>query len=129
MDLLDILKQDYQNFPEDQTYEIYAEDVYFQDPMNRFRGRDRYRQTINFIRTWFKDVQLDMHQIDRRGNTITTRWTLHWTTPLPWKPRISIPGWSELEVNPDGAIASHIDYWDCSRLDVLKQHLFPKKNR
>jgi hypothetical protein len=45
-----------------------------------------------------------------------------WTTPLPWRPRIAIPGWSELKLNADELIISHIDYWDCSRLDVLKQH-------
>jgi Uncharacterized conserved protein (DUF2358) len=123
-DILEILKQDYQRFPLNQTYEIYADDVYFQDPMNRFRGLDRYKQTIGFIQTWFKNIQLDLHEIKREGDAIETRWTLSWNTPLPWNPRISIPGWSELQLNADGLIISHIDYWNCSRLDVLKQHFF-----
>lgn len=128
MDIIEILKQDYQRFPADQTYSIYAKDVYFQDPMNRFRGCDRYQQMIGFISTWFKDIKMDLHDIRRTGDTIETRWTLSWTTPLPWKPRIAIPGWSELKLNVDGLIASHIDYWNCSRLDVLKQ-LWPGKTR
>ncbi|MEM6403902.1 MAG: DUF2358 domain-containing protein, partial [Cyanobacteria bacterium P01_D01_bin.116] len=33
MDIVEILKEDYQRFPENQTYSIYAEDVYFKDPM------------------------------------------------------------------------------------------------
>lgn len=125
MDIIEILKQDYQRFPADQTYSIYAEDVFFKDPLNQFRGRERYKQTIAFINTWFKQPQFDLHDIRQSGDTIQTRWTLSWTTPLPWKPRISIPGRSELQLNSDGLIASHIDYWNCSRLDVLKQHLFP----
>jgi len=129
MELIQILKQDYQKFPYDQTYSIYAENVYFKDPMNQFRGIDRYRQMIGFIRTWFKALQLELHEIYQEGDTIKTRWTLSWTTPLPWQPRISIPGWSELKVNSQGSIDSHIDYWDISRTDVLKQHLFPAKNR
>jgi hypothetical protein len=123
-DILEILKQDYRNFPLHQTYEIYAGDVYFQDPMNQFRGLDRYKQTIAFIQTWFKQIQLDVHHIERQGDVIETQWTLSWNTPLPWNPRISIPGRSELKLNADGLIASHIDYWHCSRLEVLKQHFF-----
>ncbi|MCY7277109.1 MAG: DUF2358 domain-containing protein, partial [Phormidesmis sp. CAN_BIN44] len=56
------------------------------------------------------------------GDLIRTDWTLSWNTPLPWKPRISISGWSELTINAENLIVSHIDYWSCSRLDVLKQH-------
>ena len=101
MKIIEILKQDYQKFPADQTYSIYAENVYFKDPMNQFLGIERYRQMIGFIRTWFKEIQLELHEISQQENTIKTRWTLNWTTPLPWQPRISIPGWSELKLNPE----------------------------
>jgi len=123
MDIIEILKQDYQRFPVDQTYSIYAENVYFQDPLNKFRGVERYRQMIGFIKQWFINPQLDLHEINQTGDTITTRWRLSWTTPLPWKPRIAIPGWSELHLNSEKLIDSHIDYWDCSRFDVITQHL------
>jgi len=36
MDIIAILQQDYQRFPLDQTYDIYADNVYFQDPLNQF---------------------------------------------------------------------------------------------
>ncbi|MBC6430056.1 DUF2358 domain-containing protein [Nostoc sp. HG1] len=123
MDIIEILKEDYQRFPVNQTYNIYAPDVYFQDPLNKFRGVKRYKKMINFIQTWFLDPKMDLHNIQRLGDTIKTEWTLSWNTPLPWKPRISIPGWSELSLNSDGLIVSHVDYWNCSRLDVVKQHL------
>jgi hypothetical protein len=122
MDILDILQEDYRNFPKNQTYSIYADDVYFKDPMNEFRGCDRYRKMLQFIDTWFRQPQLDLHQIQRSDNTIRTDWTLSWNTPLPWNPRISIPGWSELTLNEQDLIISHIDYWHCSRWEVLKQH-------
>ncbi|MBD2411120.1 hypothetical protein FACHB389_03255 [Nostoc calcicola FACHB-389] len=124
MDIIEILKEDYQRFPVNQTYSIYAPDVYFQDPINKFRGVKRYKEMINFIQTWFLDPKMDLHNIQRLGNTIKTEWTLSWNTPVPWKPRISIPGWSELGLNSDGLIVSHVDYWNCSRLDVVKQHFF-----
>ncbi|MEH1840749.1 MAG: DUF2358 domain-containing protein [Nostoc sp.] len=127
MDIIEILKEDYQRFPVNQTYSIYDPDVYFQDPLNKFRGVKRYKAMINFIETLFLDPKMDLHNIQRLGDTIKTEWTLSWNTPLPWKPRISIPGWSELGLNSDGLIVSHVDYWNCSRLDVVKQHFFATK--
>lgn len=122
MDILEILQQDYAKFPIDQNYDIYAADVYFQDPLTRFRGLPRYRQTISFIQTWFKSPLLKLASIDRQGDLITTRWALSWNTPLPWNPRIEITGRSEMLLSDRQLIISHIDYWDCSPFDVLKQH-------
>lgn len=127
MDLVSILKDDYQHFPANQTYSIYAEDIFFQDPMNKFRGINKYKAMIRLIDTLFINVKMDLHDISREGDTIKMRWTLSWNTPLPWKPRIAVPGWSEMKVNRDELINSHVDYWDCSRLDVLKQHFSPRK--
>ncbi|WP_310414012.1 DUF2358 domain-containing protein [Chamaesiphon sp. OTE_8_metabat_110] len=122
MDILTILRQDYARFPIDQSYDIYAEDVYFQDPLNRFRGVKRYRQMISFIEKWFEHPTFELYALDRVDRAITTRWALSWNTPLPWKPRITISGKSELVVNESELIVSHIDYWDCSPFDVVKQH-------
>jgi hypothetical protein len=128
MDIVEILKQDYRQFPKDQTYSLYAEDVYFKDPLNEFRGCDRYKQMIQLIETWFINPKLDLHGIQRHDNQIRTDWTLSWNTPLPWKPRIAIDGWSELTLNDQEKIIAHVDYWHCSRWNVLMQHLLPKKS-
>lgn len=123
MDIVEILKADYARFPIDQSFQIYAEDMYFQDPLSRFRGVSRFRQTIGFMKTFFKQIQFDLHSIDLTDRLINTRWTLQWNTPAPWYPRIEITGRSELLLAPDRElIISHIDYWDCSPWDVLRQH-------
>lgn len=121
MNLVEVLREDYARFPANQTYSIYAQDVWFKDPMNEFRGIDRYQKMIRFIETWFVDVQMDLISIVQTETEIKTRWILSWNAPLPWKPRMRIPGWSELQVNSDGLISEHVDYWECSRLEVLKQ--------
>ncbi|MGF1495117.1 MAG: DUF2358 domain-containing protein [Microcoleaceae cyanobacterium] len=121
MNLVDVLRADYQRFPHNQTYSIYSKDVYFKDPLNEFYGIERYRQMIGFIQRWFSDIQFDLFEIGQEENTIITRWSLSWTVPFLWQPRITIPGWSQLQVNSESLIVSHIDYWDCSRLDVIKQ--------
>ena len=122
MNIIEILKEDYQRFPRDQTYEIYAKDVYFKDPMTEFRGIKRYQAMIGFMSHWFQNIQMELHHIEQIGDRLETRWTLSWTTPLPWQPRIAISGRSELMLNEQNLIVSHIDYWDCSRWDVLQQH-------
>ncbi len=122
MNIIEILKADYQRFPRDQTYKIYAKDVYFKDPMTEFRGIKRYQAMIGFMSQWFQNIQMELHHIEQIGDRLETRWTLSWTTPLPWQPRIAISGKSELMLNDQNLIISHIDYWDCSRWDVLQQH-------
>ncbi|MEL6928657.1 MAG: DUF2358 domain-containing protein [Cyanobacteria bacterium J06600_6] len=122
-DLVEILEADYARFPENQTYSIYAEDVYFKDPLNEFRGVKKYKSMIKFLSTFFGKIQMDVHGVTEQENSIRTEWTLHMTSPLPWQPRISIPGWSELEVK-DNKIASHIDYWHISPWSVLRQNFF-----
>lgn len=122
MDIITILRADYAKFPADQSYQIYSEDVYFQDPTSKFRGLERYKKTIAFIQTWFREPQLELYEISQLERLITTRWSLRWNTPLPWYPLIEITGTSEMILNDRDMIISHIDYWDCAPLDVLKQH-------
>lgn len=124
MDILDQIRLDYQRFPHDQSYHLYADDVYFEDPLNQFRGVERYRRMIGFIARWFRQIDLQLHHIEYASpRQITTRWTLRWVAPLPWQPAMGIPGHSQLTLGDDGKVISHIDYWDCPRLAVLKQAL------
>lgn len=127
MDIVEILKRDYQNFPENQTYQIYADNVYFKDPLNEFKGIKQYQKMIGFLGSFFQDINLELHNIMRQEDKIKTEWTLNMTSPLPWKPLLSIPGWSELELNQDDLIISHIDYWHISRWHLLQQNLFFSK--
>ena len=118
----DRIRQDYANFPHNQSYELYAGDVFFQDPLNRFRGVDRYRNMIGFIDRWFKVPRLTLHSLEQQSqNEFQTRWTLSWIAPLPWQPPMTISGWTDYRLNEDGKIIAHIDYWNCSRLEVLGQ--------
>jgi hypothetical protein len=118
---IEALKADYKTFPLNQTFSLYAGDVFFKDPWISFRGVGLYRKMIQFITWGFTDVKMDLHDIQQTDNQIKTRWTLRWIAPAPWKPKMAISGRSELILNAEGLIQSHIDFWDCSRLDVLKQ--------
>ncbi|MEM6519525.1 MAG: DUF2358 domain-containing protein [Cyanobacteria bacterium P01_D01_bin.71] len=118
----DRIRQDYANFPEHQSYDLYAEDVYFRDPLNEFTGVNQYQEMIGFIARWFQRPQLDLHRLEQTGDsTFKTEWTLSWVTPVPWQPTITIPGWTEYRLNDAGQIIAHIDTWNCSRWNVLGQ--------
>ena len=55
---------------------------------------------------------------------------MSWDAPLPWKPRISVTGWSDLTIDDSGElIISHIDYWECTKFDVIQQHFVFTKNQ
>ena len=122
MNLIETIKKDYEQFPQNQTYSIYAEDVYFEDPLNKFTGKERYKKMILFLGTFFYDINLQLHEIKRQEQLITTEWTLTMTSPLPWKPILAIPGWSELVVDSGGLIISHCDRWKISPWQLLKQN-------
>jgi hypothetical protein len=124
VDIVEALKADYARFPENQTYSLYAADVRFKDPLTSFKGAARYRSMIGFMGRWFKAVDMELHNIQQIDQRIDTTWTLRWIAPVPWQSKISISGRSELTLNEAGLIQSHVDYWDCSRLDVLKQLFF-----
>jgi hypothetical protein len=126
-DLIQILREDYARFPENQTYDIYADNVYFKDPLNEFRGLKKYRLMISFLGTFFNKIKMEVHSAEQEGELIKTEWTLSMTPPLPWQPRLAIPGRSELKINQDNLIVSHIDYWYISRWSVLRQNFFSGK--
>lgn len=120
--VIEQLKADYAQFPKDQTYSLYEEDVHFKDPLNEFSGVEKYKEMIGFLSCFFRDIHMELHSIEQTTpEQIITRWTLNMTAPAPWSPRLSIPGRSELGLNAQGLINSHVDYWSCSRWDVLKQ--------
>lgn len=126
MDILKILTEDYQKFPLNQNYNIYGENVYFQDPLNKFNGLEKYKKMINFLDNYFQNIKMKLHKIEQKDDIIKTEWTLFMTVNLlPWKPTLKISGRSELQLNKDHLIINHLDYWNCSRLEVLKQIFIP----
>jgi len=122
MNIIEILKQDYAKFPDFQSYDLYAEDVSFADPLTSFKGVDRYKKMISFLGSFFSDINLELHAIEQERQLIITKWTLNMVSPLPWKPTITISGSSELVLNDELLIVSHRDRWKLSPWQVLLQN-------
>ena len=115
-------------FEKDISYEIYTQDIYFQDPVNRFKGKFNYRiifWTLRFhARLFFTAIYFDLHDVKQTDEQIVTAtWTVRGTLRLPWKAPLFFNGDSTYKLTKDGLIYNHLDTWDRKPSEILKQFL------
>ncbi len=115
-------------FERDISYDIYTQDIYFEDPVNKFKWKFNYRiifWTLRFhAQLFFTEIFFDLHdvaQIDEE--TIRANWTVRGILRLPWNPRLFFNGYSTYKLNKDGLIYNHIDTWDRKPSEILKQFM------
>jgi len=121
-------------FEKDISYDIYTKDIYFQDPVNKFKGKFNYRiifWTLRFHgQLFFTELYFDLHDVKQTADdTILANWTVRGLLRLPWKPRLFFNGYSTYKLTKDGLIYEHIDTWDRKPSEILKQFLPQKKDR
>ena len=126
---METLKKDLPTlFEKDISYEIYAKDIYFQDPINKFKGKFNYHiifWTLRFhARLFFTQIYFDLHDVSQTAqDTILANWTVRGVLRVPWKARIFFNGYSTYTLNKDGLIYNHIDTWDRKPSEILKQFI------
>jgi hypothetical protein len=113
-------------FEKDISYNIYTQDIYFQDPVNRFKGKFNYRiifWTLRFHgRLFFTEIFFDLHDVKQTAeDIITANWTVRGTLRLPWKARVLFNGDSTYKLTKEGLIYNHLDTWDRKPSEILKQ--------
>lgn len=118
-------------FQKDISYDIYTQNIYFKDPVNTFKGKFNYRiifWTLRFhAKLFFSEIYFDVHQIDRvETDSIRVDWTVRGTLRLPWRSKLFFNGYSMYKLDRNGLIYEHIDTWDRSPTEILKQFL-PKQ--
>ena len=118
-------------FEKDISYDIYSKNIYFQDPVNKFKGKFNYRiifWTLRFHgKLFFTELYFDLHEVKQtEPDTILATWTVRGTLRVPWKARIFFNGYSTYKTNEKGSIYEHIDTWDREPIAILKQ--FFRKN-
>jgi hypothetical protein len=120
-------------FEKDISYDIYTSDIYFQDPVNRFKYKFNYRiifWTLRFhARLFFTEIYFDLHDVKQTSeDIIKAYWTVRGTLRLPWKARVFFNGDSTYSMTKDGLIYNHLDTWDREPIEILKQ-FFRKGDR
>lgn len=113
-------------FQKDICYDIYSQDILFQDPVICFKGKPSYRLifwTLRFYRRLcFTTICFNLHSVrGEADHTICAEWTVRGTLRLPWKPRLLFCGYSSYKLNREGLICEHIDIWDRPPSQVLRQ--------
>lgn len=133
--LIKTLQQDLPTlFEHDISYEIYRQDIYFQDPVNRFKGKLNYRiifWTLRFhAKLFFREIYFDLHQVNQVDeNTIKANWTVRGTLRVPWQAEIFFNGDSTYQFSREGLIYQHIDTWDRKPGEVLRQFFIKGRNK
>lgn len=115
-------------FEKDISYKIYTKDIYFQDPVSKFKGKTNYRiifWTLRFhARLFFTKIYFDLHEVSQTAeDTILATWTVRGALRVPWKARLLFNGYSTYKLNEDDLIYQHIDTWDRKPSKILKQFL------
>ena len=124
---VDTLKADLPTlFEKDISYDIYTKQIYFQDPVNKFKGKINYRiifWTLRFHgQLFFSEIFFDLYDVTQTASdTILANWTVRGILRVPWKARIFFNGYSTYKVDRDGLIYEHIDTWDREPGEILKQ--------
>ncbi len=113
-------------FEKDISYDIYTQDIYFQDPVNRFKGKFNYRiifWTLRFhAQLFFTEIFFDLHDVKQtEKEIIKAYWTVRGTLRLPWKARVFFNGDSTYTLTQDALIYNHLDTWDRKPSEILKQ--------
>jgi hypothetical protein len=126
-EMIDVLTADLPTlFERDISYDIYAEDILFRDPVNKFKGKFNYRiifWTLRFHgQLFFTEIAFDLHDVSQTdAKTILANWTVRGVLRVPWKARIFFNGYSTYKLNDEGLIYEHIDTWDRQPGEILKQ--------
>lgn len=132
---IEILKQDLPTlFEEDISYDIYARDIYFTDPVNTFEGKFNYRIIFWTLRfhggLFFSDLHFDLHEVypsapGSAPESILADWTVRGTLRVPWRAKVFFNGQSTYSLDKRGLIYRHEDTWDRSPKAILKQFFRP----
>ncbi len=120
-------------FEKDISYDIYTPNIYFQDPVNKFKGKLNYRiifWTLRFhARLFFTEIYFDLHDVSQSDeDIILAKWTVRGVLRVPWKAHIFFNGYSTYKLNQDALIYEHIDTWDRKPGKILQQFFRKGKN-
>ena len=104
---------------------FYRDDVEFIDPLNSFRGVEKYQGNVDMLAgrnalgsLLFRDAAIQLHNVEELADgRIQTRWTLRVTVKvLPWAPTPRFSGVSIYTLDQEGKIAKQEDFWDSINL-------------
>jgi len=84
-------------------------DILFSDPFNDIKGSEQFKNIFYHMFKNVKDPSFIILNHSKSENKVFLKWKM---TFYAFKSKQFIEGVSEITLNSDGKISSHIDYWD-----------------
>ncbi|CAI5483846.1 unnamed protein product [Closterium sp. Yama58-4] len=108
------------------TMWLYEPDCEFADPFVSFNGRDRFKQNVSNLGSFMEEVSLKILDWQESEGTVTTKWRFSCVLGLPWRPILAASGSTDHFFSEStGKIYKHVERWDISPADGVKQLLKP----
>lgn len=106
----------------EKLYEVYTEDIVFNDPLHHIEGRDALEGYFAAMYENVAHCQFVYHRRQRQGNQAFVTWTMTFVHPrLAGGRPIEVDGCSALTFADDGRVSRHRDYFDAGAM--LYEHL------
>ena len=83
--------------------------IIFSDPFNDIEGSENFKKIFYHMFKNVKDPSFIILNYSKSENKVFLKWKM---TFYAFKSKQFIEGVSEITLNSDGKISSHIDYWD-----------------
>eukprot|EP00741_Cyanophora_paradoxa_P017347 tig00020961_g16757.t1 len=95
------------------TFDIYDDDVYYQDPTTKIWGKPAFLAMINSLKSTSPKSTLKFLRMTPTGpRTISARWTMSFSNPKSWKMPFWVTGETTYTLNEAGKVIAHVDAWD-----------------
>lgn len=96
---------------EEMVFELYAPEALFQDPLQKARGRKEIIKMYSDLVKIFPDMSAELVSEINKGDTHVAEWRMTFRSRL-WPKAINIDGSTWLDLDHNGLILAHRDYWD-----------------
>ncbi|MCS6901219.1 MAG: nuclear transport factor 2 family protein [Myxococcales bacterium] len=93
----------------DDILQLYHEDVYFEDPLQRLYGKQALARALRNMYRMLGTIEFQIQSFSLRGDEAHLTWMMCFRPPLG--PLLRIEAASLIKVR-DGRIVYHRDYWD-----------------
>jgi hypothetical protein len=88
-----------------------APDMLFRDPVQEFRGRDKFKALFERMYEAFANPAFVVHNRALDGQVCFLKWTF---TGAMGKRTFAVIGVSEVEFDNAGLVVTHVDHWDAA---------------
>ena len=89
--------------------DLVVKDIIFIDPFNNIRGLDNFKNIFYHMFDTVEEPKFDIVDYAQNKDHIFLKWKM---TFYAFKASQTIEGMSDITLNKEGKVISHLDYWD-----------------